>query len=79
MGGLFGGGSSAPSGPSQAELDAQAERERRASEKENEEKRKLASRNIARGRARRNEHGEEPRRCTIESRGGRSHYSKGKS
>ena len=29
MGGLFGGGGG-PSGPSQAELDAQAERERRA-------------------------------------------------
>lgn len=52
MGGLFGGGGSAPSGPSQAELDAQAERERRASEKENEEKRKIASRNIARTRGR---------------------------
>jgi len=52
MGGIFGGGS-APSGPSQAELDAQAKREERASAKENEEKRKLASRAMSRtGRGR---------------------------
>lgn len=49
MGGLFGGGGG-PSGPSQAELDAQEEREKRATAKENEEKRKLASRQISRSR-----------------------------
>ena len=49
MGGLFGGGGG-PSGPSQAELDAQEEREKRATAKETEEKRKLASRQISRSR-----------------------------
>jgi len=49
MGGLFGGGGG-PKGPSQAELDAQEEREKRATAKENEEKRKLASRQISRSR-----------------------------
>lgn len=49
MGGLFGGGGG-PKGPSQAELDAQEEREKRAEAKENEEKRKLASRQISRSR-----------------------------
>ena len=38
MGGIFGGGGSAPAGPSQAELDAQEKREQRATAKENEEK-----------------------------------------
>ena len=49
MGGLFGGGGG-PKGPSQAELDAQAEREKRATAKETEEKRKIASRQISRSR-----------------------------
>lgn len=49
MGGLFGGGGG-PKGPSQAELDAQEEREKRATAKETEEKRKLASRQISRSR-----------------------------
>ena len=49
MGGLF-GGSRAPSGPSQEELDRQAEREARAEARETEEKRKIASRQISRSR-----------------------------
>ena len=49
MGGLFGGGGG-PKGPSQEELDAQAERERRAEARETEEKRKIASRQISRSR-----------------------------
>ena len=49
MGGLFGGGGG-PSGPSEDELERQAEREARAEAKENEEKRKIASRQISRSR-----------------------------
>jgi hypothetical protein len=50
MGGLLPGRSRAPSGPSQEELDRQKEREDRATAQENEEKRKLASRNISRSK-----------------------------
>ena len=50
MGGLLPGRSRAPSGPSQEELDRQADREARAEAQENEEKRKIASRNISRSR-----------------------------
>ena len=49
MGGLFGGGGG-PKGPSQDELDKQQQREDRAEAKENEEKRKIASRQISRSR-----------------------------
>ena len=49
MGGLF-GGSKAPPGPSQEELDRQVEREARAEARETEEKRKIASRQISRSR-----------------------------
>ena len=49
MGGLF-GGSKPPPGPSQEELDRQADREARATAQENEEKRKIASRQISRSR-----------------------------
>ena len=50
MGGLFGGGSKPPPGPSQAELDEQEQREERAERRENEEKRKIASRQISRSK-----------------------------
>lgn len=50
MGGLFGGGSKAPPGPSQAELDEQDKREERAKRDENEQKRKLASRQLSRSK-----------------------------
>ena len=49
MGGLFGGGGG-PKGPSQEDLDKQQEREDRAEDKENEEKRKIASRQISRSK-----------------------------
>tara|TARA_B100000927_G_scaffold288788_1_gene284079 strand:- start:238 stop:471 length:234 start_codon:yes stop_codon:yes gene_type:complete len=49
MGGLF-GGSKPPPGPSQEELDRQQQREERAVAQENEEKRKIASRQISRSR-----------------------------
>tara|TARA_B100000989_G_scaffold274262_1_gene232968 strand:- start:208 stop:444 length:237 start_codon:yes stop_codon:yes gene_type:complete len=50
MGGLFGGGSKPPPGPSQAELEEQDKREERAKRDENEQKRKLASRQISRSK-----------------------------
>ena len=53
MGGIFGGGPKAPAGPTKEELEAQDKREQRVTAKENEEKRKLASRAISRtGRGR---------------------------
>ena len=50
MGGLFGGGSKAPPGPSKEELEEQDKREERAKRDENEQKRKLASRQISRSK-----------------------------
>tara|TARA_B100001029_G_C14873579_1_gene345957 strand:+ start:127 stop:375 length:249 start_codon:yes stop_codon:yes gene_type:complete len=47
MGGIF-GGSKPPPGPTQAELDAQAQREERAKSRESEEARKLSSRSRSR-------------------------------
>ena len=50
MGGLFGGGSKAPPGPSKEEVQDQQQREERAERRENEEKRKIASRQISRSK-----------------------------
>lgn len=50
MGGLFGGGSKPPPGPSPEEIEEQEEREERAERRETEEKRKIASRQISRSK-----------------------------